>query len=206
VTVGRTVDFYFDFMSPFSYLALQRLPALAARFGYDIDYKVVDLAEIKRLAGNTGPSTRAIPLKLRYAKTDQQRWAKRYGVAIATPAHYDGSRLNRGCFFAQARGQMHDYLMLAFHRVWGEGKSMIDAVMLAEVAAKLGWNADAFLQFTQSGEADAQYRASTAAAHQAGVFGVPTVAIDGEMWWGNDRLDFVEEFMAAQTKVARQAR
>ena len=83
---------------------------------------------------------------------------------------------------------------------------MIDAIMLAEVAAKLGWDADSFLRFTQSPEADAQYRASTAAAHQAGVFGVPTVAIDGEMWWGNDRLDFVEEFMAAQTKVARQAR
>ena len=201
----RSLDFYFDFMSPFTYLALQRLPALAARSGYDVDYKVVDLGEIKRLAGNSGPSTRAIPIKLRYAKIDQQRFAKRYGVPIATPAHYDGSYLNRGSFFARARGQMHDYLMLAFHRVWGEGASMIDRAMLGEISTKLGWDADEFLQFTQSDGADAQYKASTLAAHQCGVFGVPTIVIDGEMWWGNDRLDFVEEFMAARSTIAPQA-
>jgi 2-hydroxychromene-2-carboxylate isomerase len=82
---------------------------------------------------------------------------------------------------------------------------MIDETMLGGVAAKLDWKADEFLRFTLSNEAEAQYRASTLAAHRRGVFGVPTVVIGDEMWWGNDRLDFVEECMAAQAAAERKA-
>jgi 2-hydroxychromene-2-carboxylate isomerase len=200
--MARVIEFYVDLISPFSYLALQRLPGLAERFGYEVDYKVLDLKEAKLLARNTGPATRAIPLKLRYAKTDQKRWAKRYGVPITTPAHYDSSRLNRGLFFARARGKAREYLLLAFHKVWGEGASMIDEAMLRDVAAGLGWDADAFLAFTVSAQADEQYKAATQAAHARGVFGVPMAIIGGEMWWGNDRLDFVEEFLAKNAPPA----
>jgi 2-hydroxychromene-2-carboxylate isomerase len=197
------IECYVDFISPFSYLALQRLPELAARFGHEVDYKVIDLKEIKRLAGNIGPATRDIPLKLAYAKIDQKRWAERYGVPVTTPAHYDPVRLQRGFVFAQARAKARDYLMLAFHKVWGEGASMIDETMLRSVADELGWNADAFLRSTQSEEATALTQSATREAHARGVFGVPTIVIDGEMWWGNDRLDFVEEFLVKKAAAVR---
>lgn len=200
--MARILQFYVDFISPFSYLALQRLPMLAERFGHEVDYKVIDLKEAKRLAGNTGPSTRDIPLKLAYAKIDQRRWARRYGVPITTPAHYDPVRLQRGFFFAQARGPVRDFLMLAFHKVWGEGSSMIDEAMLRSVANELGWNPDSFLRYTQSDDADSLVAAATRDAHARGVFGVPTMIIGGEMWWGNDRLDFVEDYL---TKSATPA-
>jgi 2-hydroxychromene-2-carboxylate isomerase len=193
--MARLIEFYVDFISPFSYLALHRLPGLATRFGHDVDYKLLDLKEAKRLAGNIGPSTRDIPLKLAYARIDQRRWAKRYGIPIATPAHYDPLRLQRGFFFAKARARTHDYLKIAFHKVWGEGASMIDETMLGAVAAELGWDGDAFLDYTRSEFADAEIQAATHDAHARGVFGVPTMIIGGEMWWGNDRLDFVEEFL-----------
>ena len=67
------------------------------------------------------------------------------------------------------------------------------------LADLLGWDAGEFLAFTESADAEARYRASTAAAHQRGVFGVPTMLIGEEMWWGNDRLEFLEEFLAAQS-------
>jgi 2-hydroxychromene-2-carboxylate isomerase len=193
--MARIIEFYVDFISPFSYLALQRLPDLATRFGYDVDYQVIDLKDIKQLAGNTGPSTRDMPIRLRYAKVDQRRWAKRYGVPITTPAHYDSLQLSRGFVFAKTRGKALDYLMLAFHNAWGEGSSMIDESMLRELASKLGWDEDEFLRFTRSDEADAQRKASTLAAHARGVFGVPTCIIGAEMWWGNDRLHFVEQYL-----------
>ena len=200
--MARSIELYVDLLSPFSYLALQRLPALAARFGYDVDYQVIDLKEAKRLAGNSGPSTRDIPIKLRYAKIDQKRWAARYGVPITTPAHYDLSRINRGFSFAKARGQPRDYLLLAFHKVWGEGSSMIDESMLRDVAAQLGWDAEEFLRFTLPGEADGPYQAATLAAHKRGIFGVPTIVIDDQMWWGNDRLDFVDEYLVQHAHTA----
>lgn len=194
----KNIDFYFDLISPFTYLALQRLPDIAKRNGYGVTYKVVNLKEAKRLVGNIGPSTRDIPVKLGYAKIDQRRWAKRYGVPITTPAHYDSSRLNRGSFMAEARDQMDDYVIRAFHKVWGEGASMIDETMLRSLASELGWNENEFLNFTLSDAADAQYQAATLAAHNRGVFGVPTFIVDDQLWWGNDRLDFISEYLSSK--------
>ena len=74
---------------------------------------------------------------------------------------------------------------------------MTDPAVLADIARSLDWDPEAFVQFTRAPEADAQLEASTLAAHRCGVFGVPTMIIGDEMWWGNDRLDFVEEFMVA---------
>lgn len=199
----KRIDFYFDLISPFTYLALQRLPALAAMHGYEVDYKVVDLKDAKRLVGNIGPSTRDIPVKLRYAKIDQRRWARRYGVPITTPAFYDSSRLNRGSFLAQDRGQMHDYLVKAFHKVWGEGASMIDETMLRSLASELGWHEEEFLVYTVSEEADKKYKAATQEAHNRGVFGVPTFVVDEELWWGNDRLDFLAEYLDETSAAAK---
>ena len=68
--------------------------------------------------------------------------------------------------------------------------------LMRAVAADMGWDADDYLAFTVSVQAEARYQAATKAAHERGVFGVPTMIIGEEMWWGNDRLDFVEEYLA----------
>lgn len=194
------ISVYFDFTSPFSYLALARLPALAARYGRAIDYRVIDLKAAKQLAGNVGPSTRDIPLKLGYARVDQKRWAKRYGIPIVTPRGYDSSRVNRGTFFAARQGATRDYVNFIFHRIWGEGGKMDDTDMLHDVAQRLGWDPVAFLAFVESPEPERLLSDATVAAHRLGVFGVPTIMIDEEMWWGNDRIDFVEEYLAARAE------
>ena len=79
--MARIIEFYVDFISPFSYLAHHRLPDLAARYGFTIDYHVADLSELRRLAGNTGPRQTEQPLKLPYSRIDQKRWADRYRAA-----------------------------------------------------------------------------------------------------------------------------
>ena len=190
-----TIEFYFDFISPFSYLAYQRLPGLAARFRCRLAPHVINLAAAKLLAGNTGPTSRSQPLKRRYNQKDKERWARRYGVPIENPTSHEPDRLNMGTYYAADRGQTDAYIAHAWRKVWGEGGDMGSEALLRDVARHCGWDEAAFLSFTQSPEAADRYQRGTQAAHDKGVFGVPTMIIGGEMWWGNDRLDFLEEFL-----------
>ncbi|MDF2116522.1 2-hydroxychromene-2-carboxylate isomerase [Roseiarcaceae bacterium H3SJ34-1] len=197
------IDFHFDFISPFSYFALQRLPDIARRFGRDIIYHPVDLAALKLRAGNTAPPTRMMPMKLRHLKIDQQRWARHYGVPIATPAHYDSNLINRGAFLALDRGCIEPYALYAYARIWGEGWSMLDERLFAGAADICGCDLNHFIDFAKSDASAARYAQSTGAAHERGVFGVPTMAVGDEMWWGNDRLDFMTEWLTQNSDKNR---
>lgn len=204
--MSRIIDFYFDFISPFSYLAHQRLPGLAAHFGYTIDFHAADLADLKRLAGNTAPKMTAIPLKLRYSRIDQQRWADRYGVPITPPSgSHDSSWLNRGTFYAADRNQAGEYVTAVWTRMRRDGRDLAEESTWKKVAGDLGWKSDDFIGFVRSEASKARYQHSTQQAHERGVFGVPTMMIGDEMWWGNDRLDFLEAFLEGQVAAGRRA-
>lgn len=195
----RVIDFYFDFISPFSYLAHQRLPELAARFGYALDYHAADLADLKRLAGNTAPKMTAIPLKLSYSRIDQKRWAERYGVPITPPSgSHDSTWLNRGAFYAADRNQAGDYVTAAWTRMRRDGRDLAEESTWREIAGDLAWKPNDFVAFVRSEDSRTRYQRSTQQAHDRGVFGVPTMMIGDEMWWGNDRLDFLEEFLRSR--------
>jgi len=125
------IDFYFDFLSPYSYLAYQELPALAARHGWRLVYHPVELNELKLMNNNTGPSSREQPLKSRYNAQEFRRWSRRYGVTIARPSGYDPeSRLNKGAFLALDRGRIHDYIVVVWRRSWGAGGNLAAVVCL----------------------------------------------------------------------------
>lgn len=190
------IEFYFDFISPFSYLAFQRLPQIAGRYGFEIDYRVADLATLKRLAGNTSPRMVDMPLKIGYSRIDQKRWSKRYGVPIEPPSgSHDSSWFNRGTFFAAKRRIEADYISAVWTRMRRDGRDLAEESSWREVAADLKWNEADFVAFIRSPESLDLYQKASIAAHEKGVFGVPTMLIDKEMWWGNDRLDFLEEYL-----------
>jgi 2-hydroxychromene-2-carboxylate isomerase len=201
--MARTIDFYFDFISPYSYLAHTQLPKIAARTGCTLAYHAVDLQQLKIRGGNTGPSSREQPLKSRYNLADFGRWSRRYGVPIKRPSGYDPRhRLNKGAFLAQERGQIGAYVTAAWRRVWGEGGNLADENLMRAVAGELGWNADEYLAYTLSDAAEQKFQASTDEAHGRGVFGVPAMLVGEELFWGNDRLDFLEEHLASVTPVS----
>lgn len=200
------IDFYFDFISPFSYLAHQRLPGLAKRFGCALNYHAADLADLKRLAGNTAPKMTAIPLKLRYSRIDQKRWAERYGVPIAPPSgSHDSSWLNRGAFYAADRSREGEYVTAVWTKMRRDGRDLAEESTWCEIARELGWPPDDFVAFVHSEDSRARYVQSTQQAHERGVFGVPTMMIRDEMWWGNDRLDFLEEFLKSHALSDQRA-
>lgn len=198
----KTVEFFFDFLSPFAYLAHQKLPALAGRYGYGIRYVPFDLPRAKRAAGNTGPSNRDIPVKLRYMTADMNRWAKRYGVPLTFPKSFASERMNKGTFFAEDRGQVPEYVSAAYAAAWGEGQDMSDTQVLAGVARRLGWPEREFIAFVDSAQATERFEATNLEAHRRGVFGTPTFLIGEEMWWGNDRLHFLEEYLQEHEHAA----
>ena len=198
--MANVIDFYFDFLSPYSYIAHTQLPKLAARHGWALAYHPVDLQQIKIAGGNTGPSSREQPLKSRYNLMDFGRWSARYGVPIKRPTGYDPRhRLNKGAFYALDQKRMEQYTTAAWHRVWGQGGNLADEALIAAVAREMGWDTDAFLAYTLSDPPAQRFQAETDAAHERGVFGVPAMMIGEELWWGNDRLVFLEEYLASQT-------
>src|SRR6187551_3646403 len=140
------IDFYFDFISPFSYLAHQRLPQLAARYDYALDYHVADLATLKRLCGNTAPRMVDMPLKLDYSRIDQQRWAIRYGVPITPPSgSHDSSWLNRGTFYAADKKKSSPYVNAVWTRMRRDGRDLAEETTWREIAKDMGWSVEEFV-------------------------------------------------------------
>ncbi|MAS13883.1 MAG: 2-hydroxychromene-2-carboxylate isomerase [Nitratireductor sp.] len=200
----RPLDFYFDFMSPFSYLAFRKLPGICERYGLELRAHVVDLPKLKLLAGNTGPANVTIPIKIRYLKTDLQRWAERYGVPLSFPASLDTGALNRAYLHALDQGKANDFIRETWDRLWGKGGDPADPALLAELASACGWDPQELADWAASDAAVERLKAETQAAHDAGVFGVPTMIVDGQMWWGNDRLNFMEETLKKGIKTTKQ--
>lgn len=193
-----SIDFYFDFLSPYSYLAHCRLPELAKKYGYEINYKPIDLKAAKLAAGNTGPATVQMPVKLRYAMADLGRWAKRYGVPMAfAQVPPVTERANKGVFYALQKDQAEAYVSALWGATFGVGGEFDSDEVLNAVARQLGWSSDEFLEFVQSDTAEQLYAEGNKAAQERGVFGAPVMMVGEEMWWGNDRLDLLEEYLAA---------
>lgn len=192
------IDFYFDFLSPYSYLAHCRLPALADKYGFGIHYKPIDLKAAKLAAGNTGPATAQMPVKLRYAMADLTRWANRYGAPLAfanVPPVTE--RANKGTYFAHRKGQEQAYVSALWAATFGAGGDFNSDGLLSDIAQQLGWSPEEFLAFLQSDTAEQLYEQGNKDAQGRGVFGAPIMMVGDEMWWGNDRLDFLEEYLAA---------
>ncbi len=198
--VPTTIQFYFDFLSPFAYLARHRLSELAGQHDWAVDYIAIDLAHAKTAIGNVGPGNRDLPVKLAYIKHDLQRWAKLYGIHLVFPPSYNSQKLNTGLYYPQCQGFEADYVRVAFDQVWGLGKAPDSNDVLATVAVEMGWNPADFLHFVDDEKADDVYMDATRQAIARNVFGVPTMAVCDEMWWGNDRLFFLEKFLTEETK------
>lgn len=192
----KTIDFYLDIYSPYAYLASHRLVEIAKTHGCAINYLPLNLKRAKLAAGNTGPANIDIPPKIRYLMIDLKRWADRYGLPFGEiPKGRDYSRINKGVLLALDRGVADAYIREAYAATWGSGGDADSDALLTALARDMQWDADAFLAYISSAEADERYEQVFAKAAENGVFGVPTVVIDEQMWWGNDRMQFVDEYL-----------
>ncbi len=190
--MNKTLDFYYDFISPASYLAWTQLPALCKRAGATINYRPILLGGIFKAIGNTSPVT--IPEKWEWFKRDFERHARHYGVAYRLNPHFIFSTVNamRGAYWALSTNRIEEYNRAMFTAAWVAGRNLSSADVLTEVLHSAGFDAATVMEaMTQPQNKTALLQATEAAAAR-GVFGAPTFFVDDELFFGQDRLDWVE--------------
>ena len=191
----KTVDFYLDFGSPAAYLAWTQLPTICAETGARLVLKPVLLGGVFQATGNRAPMT--VPLKGSYLFVDLARFARRYGVPLNFNPNFPINTLTlmRAAVGLQknADPRFDDYCAAMFQAIWVDGKNMNDAAVVGAVLAQAGFDPQALLALSSEPDVKDELKALTEAAVQRGVFGAPTFFVVDQMFWGQDRLDFVRE-------------
>ncbi len=195
--MAKTVEFYFDCGSSYSYIAYKALPAIAAAQGAQIAWRPMLLGGVFKATGNHSPAD--IPAKRKWMDQDLQRWAARYGAVFKRNPHFPINTLTlmRGAVGMQMRGtDFHKYVETIFHAMWAEPRNLGDPQELAAVLRQAGFDADAFQSLVSDPAVKEQLKKDTEQAVARGVFGAPTFFVGEEMFWGQDRLDFVAAALA----------
>jgi 2-hydroxychromene-2-carboxylate isomerase len=195
--MARTLEFLFDFGSPTTYLAYKRLPALKARTGARIVYLPMLLGGVYKATGNASPAS--IPAKGAWMGIDMARFAKRHGIVFRSNPYFPINTLH---LMRGATGLIDDlrfaaYLEAVFDAMWREPKNLGDPAELGPVLARAGLASDEFRALTEREGVKERLKAATEQAVARGVFGAPTFFVGEEMFFGQDRLDFVEEALLA---------
>lgn len=189
----KSVEFLFDFGSPTSYLAYKQLPKIASRHGARIVWTPILLGGVFKATGNSSPVL--VPLKARYMNSDLARFAKRYGVVLNFNTHFPVNTLPlmRGAVAYQQTNNFDVYVNAMFDAMWAHPRNLNDPAEIAHVLRDISIDPDDFLSRIDRGDVKEKLKANTEAAVARGVFGAPTFFVDGEMFFGQDRMDFVEE-------------
>lgn len=198
--MSRTVEFFFDVGSPASYLAWTQLPEICREVDAGLVYRPMLLGGVFQATGNASPA--AVPVKGRYVSQDLARFARRYGVPFAQNPHFPILTLTlmRAVTGVQLRQpqRLDDFLSTVFRAMWVDTLNLNDATLVAQTLKAGGFDPEQILQWAGDPDTKAALKATTDEAVQRGVFGAPTMFVDQEMFFGQDRLDFVQEALSPQ--------
>jgi 2-hydroxychromene-2-carboxylate isomerase len=192
--MSKTIEFYFDFGSPTAYLAHTQMPGLAERTGARVVYRPLALGAVFKITGNNSPG--AVPAKSAYLKTqDLPRFVRRYGIPFVFPPGFpiNTKLLMRGAVAAAGDDDYETYVDTVFNALWVDGKNMTDAAEIDAVLTSASLDAAQFAARITDDAVKQALITATDEAIERGVFGAPTFFVGEEMFFGQDRLDFVEE-------------
>jgi len=191
----KTVEFYFDLGSPTTYLAHTQLAKICADTQSELIYIPMLLGGVFKATGNASPAM--IPAKGRYMFQDLERFAKRYGVQLRFNPHFPINTLilMRAVTGMQMRQPQRfaEFVDCLFRALWVEGRNLNDPQTIAAVLTENGFDPQEIIALTNDESVKAALKENTEAAIKRGVFGAPSMFIGDQLFFGQDRLDFVEE-------------
>ena len=198
--MAAPIEFWFDFSSPYSYLASEKIEELAARHGRTVAFKPTLLGVIFRTTGGV-PLTELVPPKASYFVHDFQRSARFAGVPFRQPSAFPISTVSaaRALLWLQDRDQAQAlrFLHAAFRAYFAQGRNLAEPEVLGALATEVGVDPVALARGIQEPAIKDRLKALVDESIARGVFGAPTIFVDGEMFWGHDRLPQVERWLAS---------
>jgi 2-hydroxychromene-2-carboxylate isomerase len=195
--MAQPIEFYFDFSSPYGYIASQLIDSVAATHGREVVWKPLLLGAVFKITGMA--PLLEYPVKGDYMRRDFERSARLHGIPyrMPDPFPFSGVTANRAFYWLEASdpARAHDLARAFFDAAFVKGRNISVAEQVADIAVELGIEPEALLAGIQSPEVKDRTRAENDSALAKGVFGSPYFLVDGEPFWGADRLDQVERWL-----------
>lgn len=198
--MSKTIQYFFAPQSPYVYLGHERLLKLAAQYGAMIEPKPFDIGAVFAESGGL-PLAKRAPQRQAYRLQELERWSQHLGLPIKLHPKFfpvDQTAASLLLIAAREQGGADQALELATaitRAVWAEERNIADPATLEQLAGDAGFDGAALLAASQTPEVRQKYEGFTKEALDAGVFGAPWYVVDGQGFWGQDRLDFVERLL-----------
>ena len=191
----KNIEFHFDFGSPTAYLAYTQLKLIAERNETKIEYYPILLGGVFKATGNNPPA--AVPAKGKYMMVDLQRYANKYRVPYERNPYFPVNTLAlmRGAVSYQDDGDFIKYIEVMFRNMWIEPKNLNDEKVLKKVLIENNFDVDDFIRRITDQNVKDKLISNTENAVNKGAFGAPTMFVGDQMFFGQDRVEFVEEYL-----------
>jgi 2-hydroxychromene-2-carboxylate isomerase len=197
----KTCDYYFAPPSPWTYLGHDRFVAIAKKHGAQIDIKPCDLGKVFSVSGGL-PLAKRPPQRQAYRLLELKRWSEFLGMPLNLQPKFfpvpgdAASKLIIATKLAHGTDAALNIAGAIMRGVWAEEKNVADTDTLIAIANALGHDGKALTKSSETASVQAEYDRYTEEAIAASVFGAPWYVVDGEGYWGQDRLDFVDRALA----------
>jgi len=192
------IDFYFDFSSPYGYFASTQIDAIAAKHGRSVNWRPILLGAVFKVTG--GQPLPSVPLKGGYARRDIERCARYAHIPYRFPSKFPIATQApaRAVYWAQSQDpeRAKQLAKALYHAYFADDRDISSPEATAEVAAAAGYDRAQVLAAINDAAVKDKLRTEVDAAIELGVFGSPYIVVDGEPFWGHDRLDHVEKWLA----------
>ena len=198
--MAKKLEFFYDCSSPWTYLAFNRIEEVAARHRAELIWRPILVGGVFNAVNPSVYESRERPVKAkaRYYAKDLQDWAHLYGIKIGQPTVFpvNSVKAMRGAFVAHEHGRISPYSRRVFESYWGEDRDISKDDVLRDIVRAVGLDEKEYFAKIAAPEYKEKLKANTEELISRGGFGSPSIFVEGEMFFGNDRLMLVEHALA----------